>query len=181
MTDAASPPSSKRPNDAAAATAGGDASASASASANAEPFVGTPVSASKRRYVDPRAPPTRRGRGRSTRRREVFEQFETTRALLSRWTIGEFLRTYRGDAPRLVTTLSIDDTVGDALATLARENILSAPVVDKDACLVRRDSLPSLRFASLSFRRARAPVRAAALERSLERSLMRSPEPSAVA
>jgi hypothetical protein len=64
--------------------------------------------------------------------------------------------------------------VGDALATLARENILSAPVVDKDMCLVRPDVFrfaSSLRFPLAALERPFAPPRSNA--RTLERSLMR--------
>ena len=61
-------------------------------------------------------------------------------ALLSRWT-GEYLSRHRHRADPVVT-IPTDATAGDALDLLARRNILSAPITDVDALLVRGASLP---------------------------------------
>ena len=110
-----------------------------------------PTPEGNRRYVDDLAaarPPLRGShpaRGRNPRdarfRREVFDRFEGTRALLSRWTLGEYLSRYRHERTAVVT-IPTDATAGDALDILARRNILSAPVTDADALLVR--GVPSL-------------------------------------
>ena len=85
-------------------------------------------------------------RGRELRderfRREVFDLFEGARSLLSRWSLARFLREWKSRdrtkrAPAEVITIPTDATVGDALSLLARENILSAPVVDADRLRVR--------------------------------------------
>ena len=85
-------------------------------------------------------------RGRDLRderfRREVFDLFEGARSLLSRWSLARFLREWKSRdrtkrAPAEVITIPTDATVGDALSLLARENILSAPVVDADRLRVR--------------------------------------------
>ena len=114
-----------------------------------------PTPEGNRRYVDDLAaarPPLRGShpaRGRNPRdarfRREVFDRFEGTRALLSRWTLGEYLSRYRHERTAVVT-IPTDATAGDALDLLARRNILSAPVTDADALLVR--GVPSLARAS---------------------------------
>ena len=105
-----------------------------------------------RAYVDD--PPSRPSRstlgaprrGRDLRderfRREVFDLFEGARSLLSRWSLARFLREWKSRdrtkrAPAEVITIPTDATVGDALSLLARENILSAPVVDADRLRVR--------------------------------------------
>ena len=110
-----------------------------------------PTPEGNRRYVDDLAaarPPLRGShpaRGRNPRdarfRREVFDRFEGTRALLSRWTLGEYLSRYRHERTAVVT-IPTDATAGDALDLLARRNILSAPITDVDALLVR--GVPSL-------------------------------------
>ena len=114
------------------------------------PFVGRPVAQTARRYLEPRTtqafatsetpPAPSRDRRRDERfRREVFELFEAARGLLSRWTIGRYLREYRDPRQNTTSVVRLDNsaTAGDGLRLLAQANILSAPVVDTKSLMVR--------------------------------------------
>lgn len=117
------------------------------------PFVGRPVGETSRRYVDDAQPTAgqaratpevtrarRRDRLRDERfRREIFELFESTRGLLTRWTIGRYLKEYRDPRQNTISVVTLDTaaTAGEGLRLLAQANILSAPVVDTDRLLVR--------------------------------------------
>ena len=75
--------------------------------------------------------------GRDERfRREVFELFEGARQLLGRWSIGQFLKEYRGQNTASVVCLDSSATAGDSLRLLAQAKVLSAPVVDTESLMV---------------------------------------------
>ena len=101
------------------------------------PFVGTPVDERERRYVDDAQPTAGQARETVTRR-DIFDLFEPTRRLLTRWTIGRYLREYRDPQQNTASVVTIDAnaTAGEGLGLLARANILSSPVVDTDKLLV---------------------------------------------
>lgn len=122
------------------------------ASAPFPPVVGRPVGETARRYVDDAQPSEgreraipevararRRDRLRDERfRRDVFELFESTRGLLTRWTIGRYLKEYRDPRQNTSSVVTIDTAAkaGEGLSQLAQADILSAPVVDTDRLLV---------------------------------------------